>query len=171
MFSGEQRETRNKSHSGCLVSVWIQVLPNTKKEVLPKDILWGFHVLDHHWLQGSPWFPNHLTSKRSSPDLNSQKHIIWNSSWHVLWFLSACLEIMRLVHKWIEEGHTGCFSDTQHKLWCVMWTERMKQVCVSVDPLTVQSWTVTQWKEKYCVGVMVISALPWPLHKTLPCYS
>ena len=32
-FSRKERETCNKSHLGYLVSVWSQVLPNTKKKV------------------------------------------------------------------------------------------------------------------------------------------
>jgi hypothetical protein len=158
-FFGKEWETCNKCHSGCLVSVWIQVVPNTKKEVFPKDILWAFHVLDHHWLLGSPWFSSHLTSDLSSPDLNSPKHIILIFSQHILWFLSTFLEITRLAHEWIEEIRTGCFLNTQQPLWCVLGTEIMKQVCVNVGPWTLHCWTVAHWKEKYCVSARVISTL------------
>jgi hypothetical protein len=56
-----------------------------------------------------------------------------------------------LRHEWLEGVHTGCFWNTQRPLWCVLWTERMKQVCKCAS-FDICCWIVAHWKEKYCVS-------------------
>jgi len=55
-----------------------------RRKSFPKEILWGFHVLDHSWLLGSPRLSSRLTSDLSSPALNSPKHTILKFSLHIL---------------------------------------------------------------------------------------
>lgn len=72
-----------------------------------------------------------------------------------------------LRHEWLEGVHTVCFWNTQHPLWCVLWTERMKQVCkyASFDTLLLNCGPL---KREVLCECLIISALHWPHHKTLP---